>query len=228
MASVHFRIRTVVGQELLVDARTVLARIIKIAYDEGMVSVNHAARIGSVYKADRSENIWEDHHIESFLAKASPEIAFALRLALDSGQRQRDLINLTWNAYKNGALHLRQSKTKRRVAVPVTRLLAEELEKARRGDSLVILLNSRGLPWTQSGFQSSWHKTARAAGITDRTFHDLRGTAVTRMGENGCTGPEIAAVTGHALKSVEKILDTYLARTERMARNAIAKVEAGR
>jgi integrase len=39
------------------------------------------------------------------------------------------------------------------------------------------------------------------------TFHDLRGTAVTRLALSGCTVPEIATITGHALGDVRSILD---------------------
>jgi integrase len=42
----------------------------------------------------------------------------------------------------------------------------------------------------------------KAAGITGVTFHDLRGTAVTRLALGGATEPEIAAITGHSLKDV--------------------------
>ena len=56
-------------------AVTVLARMIKLSYDDGLISVNHAARIGAVYKADRSENIWSNDEIKRFITKASPEIS---------------------------------------------------------------------------------------------------------------------------------------------------------
>jgi integrase len=36
-------------------------------------------------------------------------------------------------------------------------------------------------PWTSDGFRSSWRKACRKAGIVGVTFHDLRGTAVTRL-----------------------------------------------
>ena len=47
------------------------------------------------------------------------------------------------------------------------------------------------------------------ADLGDLHFHDLRGTAVTRLALAGCTVPEIAAITGHSLKDVEAILDAH-------------------
>ena len=46
-----------------------------------------------------------------------------------------------------------------------------------------------------------------------------------RLAEAGCTAPEIAAITGHSLAMVNEILETYLVRTEKTAKNAILKLE---
>jgi hypothetical protein len=56
----------------------------------------------------------------------------------------------------------------------------------------------------------------------------LRGTAVTRLAEAGCTEAEIATITGHTLASVHTILERYLARTDKLAVAAIAKLERAR
>jgi integrase len=60
------------------------------------------------------------------------------------------------------------------------------------------------------------------------TFHDLRGTAVTRLSEAECTPQEIATIAGHGLGEVQTIIDRYLKRTEKLAVAAIAKLERGR
>ena len=60
------------------------------------------------------------------------------------------------------------------------------------------------------------------------TFHDLRGTAVTRLALVGCTEAEIAAITGHSLRDVRSILDAnYLHRDPALAESAITKLEMG-
>ena len=92
----------------------------------------------------------------------------------------------------------------------------------------VILTNAHKRPWTSNGFRDAWRKSSRKAGITDLHFHDLRGTAVTRLSEAGCTPQEIARFTGHALRDVAAILDRYLARTDTLALTALAKLERAR
>jgi integrase len=59
------------------------------------------------------------------------------------------------------------------------------------------------------------------------TFHDLRGTAVTRLAVAGCTDAEIATLTGHSLRDVHAILDAhYLNRDPALAESAIRKLES--
>ena len=45
------------------------------------------------------------------------------------------------------------------------------------------------------------------------------------LAEAGCTTPQIAAITGHSLKTVPSILDRYLARTRVLASGAVARFE---
>lgn len=45
------------------------------------------------------------------------------------------------------------------------------------------------------------------------------------LAEAGCTTPQIAAITGHSLKTVSSILDRYLARTRVLASKAVAWFE---
>ena len=58
------------------------------------------------------------------------------------------------------------------------------------------------------------------------TFHDLRGTAVTRLALAECTEAEIATITGHSLRDVRAILDAhYLRRDPALGESAIRKLE---
>jgi integrase len=206
---------------------TVLSIVLSYAVDDGTLRENHAKAIRKLYRADRANKIWSDADIAAFQAVASPELRLALRLALDTGQRQGDLLRLPWSAFDGGAISLRQSKTGTDVTVPSTAELRAALETAPRRSTL-ILTNSRGKPWTSDGFRTSWHKTARAAGIQGVAFNDLRGTAVTRLADAGCTVPEIATITGHTLKSATAILEAYMSRTRTQATAAIEKLDTHR
>ena len=155
---------------------------------------------------------------------APVELQRALILALHTGQRQGDLLRLTWTNYDGHLITLRQGKTNRRVDIPCTAALKrmfDPLEKA----AAVILATKSGLPWKARYFKAQWEAATKKAEIKDLHFHDLRGTAVTMLAEAGCTTPQIAAITGHSLKTVSSILDRYLARTHVLASEAVARFE---
>jgi hypothetical protein len=90
-----------------------------------------------------------------------------------------------------------------------------------------ILRNTFGQPWTSDGFRASWGKAFDRAkrGDEDLHFHDLRGTAVTRLALAGCTVPQIAAITGHSPRDVDEILKAhYLGGQAELADQAIVKL----
>lgn len=208
----------------------VFARALSWAQGRGLVLANPLERPGRLYRADRNDAVWTAGDEAAFLEKAPAHLHLALHLALWTGQRQGDLLTLTWSAYDGQYLKLRQRKTGRRIVIPVSAQLRAVLETAKtnRKDAVTILTTANGRTWTSSGFRASWRKACEAAKVTDLTFHDLRGTAVTRLAQAGCTVAEIATITGHSLKDVGAILDShYLSRDLALAESAIRKLETG-
>jgi integrase len=208
-------------------AWVVLARILSWALNRGLVAANPCEKGGRLYRGNRSECVWTANDEAQFLAKAPKHLHLPLILALWTGQRQGDLLRLPWSSYDGTTIRLRQSKTRTRVTIPVGAPLKAALDSASRR-STIILTNTDDKPWTEDGFRSSWRKACVGAGIIGLTFHDLRGTAVTRLAMAECTEPEIAAITGHSLRDVAAILDThYLHRDPALAQSAIRKLEKG-
>jgi len=208
-------------------AWTVLARVLAWGRHRGLIRFNHAEKGGKLYHADRSDMIWTEDQIRVFLDAAPAPLALAMIVAKETGQRQGDLLALPWSAYDGDAVSIRQSKGGQRVAVPATRELKAALDSAPK-TSTIILTSSTGRPWNAHAFQEAWRKASRKVGIADLHFHDLRGTAVTRLAEHGCTVPEICAITGHSLRDAGAIVDRYLARSPALAKAAILKLERGR
>jgi integrase len=213
----------------------VLSSIISWALDRGMVPTNPCRRPGLKYAGgSRADKIWSVDDEQAFYARAPGDMHLPMLMALWSGQRQGDLLRLQWFAYDGTDLRLVQQKSIRRrrsgsktkpvrIVIKVGAPLKAALDAARGGKRPDdhILLNSRGEPWTSDGFRTSWGKACAAAGIDGLTFHDLRGTAVTRLALAGCTEAEIATVTGHRLSDVRSILDHYLDRSPALADSAI-------
>ncbi|QUS39048.1 integrase [Tardiphaga alba] len=209
---------------------TLLARVLSVAKDRGMIAVNVCERGGRLYSSDRAEIIWQNEHIEAFRAVASKELQFALLLALWTGQRQGDIVKLSWTQYDGNCIRLRQGKRKKHVVIPVAGPLKEAMD-ARRPEKPegTILRNTFGASWTEDGFRTSWGKAFDKAHLADFDlhFHDLRGTAITRLAIAGCTVPQIAAITGHSMKDVERILQAnYLGGQVQLADQAMASYVA--
>jgi integrase len=206
-------------------AWTVLARLLSFGKNRGLIGVNPCERGGRLYRADRADLVWTDETLDRLFAVSSREVAAVVTVALWTGQRQGDVLRLPWSSCDGSSVRLKQSKTGRRVVVPITAALRETIESLpQRGP--IMLTSSDGRPWTSDGFRASFGKACAKAGIDQLTFHDLRGTAVTRLAIAGCTESEIAAITGHSLKGVSEILDRhYLSRDNVLGENAMRKLE---
>jgi integrase len=208
-------------------AYTVLARVLSWALGRGKIDANPCEKAGRLYSGTRADKIWTLDDEAAFLRSAPAHLHLPLMLAVWTGQREGDLLRLSWSAYDGTHIRLRQSKGGRRVTIPVGAPLKALLDQTAKV-STIILTNKRKRPWTEDGFRSSWRKACIASGIIDRTFHDLRGTAVTRLAIASCTEAEIATITGHSLADVRTILDAhYLHRDPALAESAIRKLEAG-
>jgi integrase len=209
-------------------AWSVLARVLSWSFNRGLIAANPCERGGRLYRGGgRAEKVWTAADEAAFLERAPAHLHLPLLLALWTGQRQGDLLRLPWSAYDGSRIRMRQSKTGRPINVKVGAPLKAALDATPKR-STIILTTIDGKPWTSDGFRASWGKACKAAGIIGVTFHDLRGTAVTRLALVSCTEAEIASLTGHSLRDVYSILDAdYLHRDPALADNAIRKLEKG-
>jgi integrase len=201
-----------------------LARVLSWAHNRGLIAQNPCSKGGKLYHGSRASKIWPDEEVTRFLQTAPTYLRLAMLLAINTGQRQGDLLRLPWSAYDGTTIKLRQRKTGAYVPIPVADALKDALDAAARR-SPIMLTNSEGKPWSESGFQSAWGKATTRAGVRGLTFHDLRGTAVVTLARAGCNEVEIYTITGHKPGDVQAILTThYLPRDAEVAGNAIAKL----
>jgi integrase len=201
-----------------------LARILSWAHNRGLIAKNPCAKGGKLYHGTRVNKIWDDEDVARFLKAAPHYLHLAMLLAIYTGQRQGDLLRLPWSAYNGAEIKLRQRKTGQFVPIPVADALKAALDAAPR-QSPIMLTNSEGKPWSESGFQGAWGKATMRAGIRGLTFHDLRGTAVVTLARAGYNEVEIYSITGHKPGDVRAILTAhYLPRDAEVAGKAIAKL----
>jgi integrase len=208
-------------------AWVVLARVLSVAKDRGKITVNPCEKGGRLYSGSRRDVVWSFEDEELYCAQAPERLYGMLVAGAWTGQREGDLLRLPKTSYNGKRVRLRQSKTGEYVDIPVVGPLKAVLDAAVKAnpDSLVMFNSSRKRPWTEAGFRSSFFKERDRLGLKGRTFHDLRGTAVTRLAFAGCTVPEISVFTGLSPDDVQQILAKhYLNRDPKIAENAAEKL----
>ena len=112
--------------------------------------------------------------------------------------------------------------------IPVGEPLNSALDAAAKTKTgPLILVNSEGAPWTPDGFSVSWRKACAKAGVAGVTFHDLRGTAVTRLALAGVHASRRSPSSPGTVPERRALHPRchYLNRDRRSPRSAIRKLE---
>jgi integrase len=181
----------------------VLRAVLSWAVKRELIAVNKAAEIGKLNKETRRDRIWSEEECARFISTATPPMAHSLLLALNTGQRQGDLLRLTWSAYDGSTLRLKQTKTGSGVRLRISPELKAMLDAMPR-KAVTILTNSYGRPWKQSAFQSAFNRAMKKAGIVGLTYHDLKGTFLSRGRALGYSLAELSDASGTNEQTIRK------------------------
>lgn len=196
-------------------AGVMMATLLGWALEQGLVTINVAARLRQLHRVNRSDQVWEDRHwqaigtwsVERQKPRASTELMDALVLASLTGLRLGDLVSLDWSAVGEKAIVLVTNKRKGRAVIPILPELRAHLD-AREHRTGAVLRNSRGEAWTESGLGTVFQR-AKPEGF-DRTIHDLRGTYVTWLARKQLTDEQIARIVGWTARRVSEIRARYV------------------
>jgi len=122
-----------------------LARILSWAHNRGLIAANPCAKGGKLYHGTRVDKIWDDEQVKRFLRTAPASLRLPMLLAINTGQRQGDLLRLPWSAYDGSMIKVRQRKTGAYVSIPVSDALKAALDAAPR-QSPIMLTSSESKP----------------------------------------------------------------------------------
>ncbi|MCU7801944.1 MAG: site-specific integrase [Candidatus Thiodiazotropha sp. (ex Lucinoma borealis)] len=130
----------------------------------------------------------------------NPHLHTIVVLALSTGMRQGEILNLHWSDVdlKLGRIILHETKNGERRVVPLlgfARELLEEHSKVRRLDT-DLLFPGRN-PKRPVFIRSPWLEAVKKSEIEDLRFHDLRHSAASYMLMTGASLGEIAELLGH-------------------------------
>jgi integrase len=234
MTGKHARdfLKSIVKRGMQVLTYRVLRLLLAFAVEEGHATKNVATALRIKGTPARS-TYWQPADVEAFVAKAREmgrdSLALAVLLAVNTGQREGDIIRLAWSNYDGDTFVLRQQKTGAKVSVPATADLRELLATVTRKAPTIVVSEQTHVPYKGASFRHHFGLIRSAAGLSGALrFHDLRRTAVVRLAEAGCTVPEISAVTGHSLDGTAQIIAVYLPPTAPMARAAVTRLDEAR
>lgn len=151
----------------------------------GVVSLNPCKEVHAFTEKPRDRYV-EDWEYKAVYNQASPLIQVTMELAVISGMRQGDILNIRLIDCQTDGIHLVQNKTGKKQIFEWTkdlRAVVKRAKKLRTVTSATHLISSeKGKPYASSGFKSIWQRTMNRAiengAIKERfTFHDLRGKA---------------------------------------------------
>jgi integrase len=213
-------------------------RLLHVAWTYNWVPTNVGAKMELV-GCDPRDEVWEAAEVDYFCRMAIwlgyPSMGLAVKLGEEIGQREGDILALRWTQYLKGKIRLRQSKGGKWVEVEPTSELRVLLDAAdprqqqdgpRRVSTHMVVSEATGQPYKGDWFRHLFAKIRDCAELGKLHYQDLRRTCVVNLARAGATPPEIAAITGHEIDRVVKILEVYLPRDSIMAEHAIVKLEA--
>ncbi len=140
--------------------------------------------------------------LEACKANGWPQLHALVMLAITTGARRGELINLTWEAIdlKAGKAVVTETKNGEARTLPLVGKALEvlrELKLQGSAKSEYVFPNPSGHPGAFENFDHRWDEALTAAGIEGFRFHDLRHTCASYLAANGASLLEIADVLGH-------------------------------
>jgi integrase len=149
--------------------------------------------IGNSNARDRWLTIEEEKNL---LDRASnPEwLRPLLIVALNTGLRRGEILNLTWKDidFQRKLLTVQKSKNGEKRSVPMSQTLRDALKGIK-----VINIPGHVFPISVRSLRAAFDKTLEKAEIKDFHFHDLRHTFATRLVQNGVDLYKLKELLGH-------------------------------
>ena len=133
-----------------------------------------------------------------------PEMQIIILIALTTGMRRGEILNLRWTDcdFKLRRLIIRDSKNSESRSVPLAEITLNSLRtwgKVRPIDanSLVFPSHVNSNPSHHLSIDHAWQLIRTKAGLEDFKFHDLRHTAASYLAMSGAGLREIGDILGH-------------------------------
>lgn len=183
-----------------------LSVMLGVAVDEwGWLDQNPAKKVKRPREESGRVRFLSDHERDALLqackASENPYLYTVVLLALSTGARYSEIMNLRWRDVdlERGVARLEKTKNRERRALPLMHIARESVRQLltshERGASDFLFARADGK--APMDIRKHWYDAVEAAGVEDFRFHDLRHSAASYLAMNGATLAEIAEVLGH-------------------------------
>lgn len=224
-----FNDRPTTKRQLIKALRLVMAQAIARGWRADNPAVGLSAHVPKTKAV-----IWEQADVDQYVAVALEQgmrsIALIILLEWEIGQRLTDVRGFRpgreYDA-ERGVFSFEQSKTDAPVEIEISATLRGLLQALVDDEQLFLFRNERtGKAYTEGRLSKTFgwvrHAVVKRGGRR-LVLRQLRHSCVVHLARASCTVPEIAAITGHSIASVGRILSVYLPRDSTVARNAQVK-----
>jgi integrase len=173
--------------------------------ERGYLADNFASRIKAIRRqrgAPEANRPWADAERDAVLDSSPAHMKPALALMAFTGLGPKDALGLPRTFAKAGEIATKRSKTGEPVFWPsIPAPLAAILEQAPDHDAITLVANSKGRPWSTSGFNASWRTLRMRLEKEGRvgpglTLYGLRHTVAVILREGGADERTIADALG--------------------------------
>ena len=193
--------------------------------ERGFIRTNPAEGIKAIRRkkgAPEPNRPWTDAERHAVMAALPPHMRPPVSLMMFCGLDPQDALQLPRTAVSDGSIDTARGKTAVPVWLPLPQPVVDELAAAPKHMAITLCANSRGRPWSVSGFRASWRPIRLALEKEGKvqpglTLKGLRHTVATILREMGKDYPTIAAMLGQKSEAMAK---HYSRRADMSRQNA--------
>ena len=175
----------------------VLKRLFNLAIDWGLVDKNPVQKVAMFRIEEKVIRVLSQDEEERLIEAAVPHFKPMLTVAINTGMRKGELLNLQWEQVdlQNLTITIKHSKSGRVRHIPINKKVQEALESLPGPHSgSVFRYNGSGVSDINNAFRGALKRSS----IPRCRFHDLRHTFATRLVLAGVDLATVMQLMGHA------------------------------
>lgn len=178
----------------------ILSKMYNLAIDNNYLKENPVKKAGTLREdniAIRFLTTEEEERLFTSIDENVPFLKPIVIMALQTGMRKGEILNLKWSDIKDGYIELLETKSGKMRDIPISSTLQDTLNSIPKLSKYVFINPKTNFPYVD--IKKSWKKVLDGAGINSLRFHDLRHTVATRMVEKGIDLLVVKEILGHTM-----------------------------